>query len=213
MTVEDDPQFERWLDRELGSVVRSVQGPSPRAEQAVYRAPGRPRFISAPGRLVAGIAIAILAIIAGGVLAVAAYSGSPNPAEWAPALVRVVSGCGWEISSEARRVRDPEACERSSESPTPVAASPRAAPRTTPAGPVSLHESAGEQRDTPSSAAASGDPVTSGSPGEDGDGGQSHPPQKGGGAVRPPDGGQNGQQNGQGQGGQDKQSKDGKPRG
>ena len=205
MSLEDDPQFERWLDRELRSVARSVHGPCPRAEQAAYRAQGRRTLVSAQGRLVAGVAIAILAIIAGGVLAVAAYTGSPNPAEWAPAVVRVVSGC-WDVTAEGRRVRDTD-CDRSSESPTPVAASPTATARAKPAGPVSIHDTEGEPGDTPSSAAASGDPVTSTSPTQD-----DQPPPRHSGDGHPAPDGQHGQQNDQGQGGQGKQSKDDRSR-
>jgi hypothetical protein len=182
MSVEDDPQFERWLDRELGSAVRSVRGPCPRAEQAAYRASGRRGVVSAPGRLAAGVALAIVAIIAGGVLAVAAYTGSPNPAEWAPVVVRVVSGCGWDIAPDGRHVRDLDNCvdgrERNSESPAPSPASPAPPPRATPAGPVSLHETEGDPSETANYAAASGEPATDDSSSQ-GDGGHE---------VRPPPG-------------------------
>lgn len=142
--MSEERRFESWLGGELRRVVAGVQAPSPRATQAAYRSVRGASVVSVPGRLVAGVAVAVLAVIAGGALAATAYTGTANPAAWGPAVVRAVSGCKDDTSSDGHRARVPEVCGAGRQRPEDRPAQPPTrlmqTPPPTPTGPVSAHD-------------------------------------------------------------------------
>lgn len=107
-----DGDFERWLEQELRRTVVSVRGPSPRAEQAAYRAGARPRgrpLTARPALLSRGAVVLLAAALTvGGASAVAMGAGSRVPAELARSVAQIVHGCwaegaaGGQTASPAR---------------------------------------------------------------------------------------------------------------
>ena len=84
-------RVEGWLDAELGRLLGSVRGPSPRAAQAGYRARRRrrsPAPAPAAGWAALVAAAAVLAAAGGG--AVTGAIRAPNPIGWGQEVVRAV---------------------------------------------------------------------------------------------------------------------------
>lgn len=106
--------FERWLDAELKRTLGSVQGPSPRAVQAGYRAASRPggqlknrvAALTATGISVFG---AVAFAIGGGAMVATTTTGSANPAVWGQQLEAIVSDQVFERDTSPTLAPDPTA--------------------------------------------------------------------------------------------------------
>lgn len=101
--MESGNGFDQWLEQQLHNEAARASGPSPTPTQAQYHAAylqgglhmsglGKAAaLVSAKGA--AGLAIALLAVGAAGVVTEAAVTGSANPANWGQAVVNQVNQC------------------------------------------------------------------------------------------------------------------------
>lgn len=118
MSQSRGDDFEPWLERELQQAVGSVRGPSPRAEQAAYRAAPLRRARLAV-KSVAAIAAVGLAV-AVGITGVAAMTGSPNPMSIGHRMVEAVTMASQHGSAPPVKAPDaPANGGRSGASPGP----------------------------------------------------------------------------------------------
>jgi len=96
MSLDRGDDFELWLERELQQVVTASRGPSPRAEQAAYRAAPRSRApLAVRSARVTAAVIVVGVTVLGGVTGVAAVTGGPSPAT----LVQAMNTCREHVTA------------------------------------------------------------------------------------------------------------------
>jgi len=106
---EDGFDIDELLERELRRHVVGLRLPSPRADQATYRAvaaPGGKRMpllssltAAASSKAAVGLATAAL-VIGGGSAAAAAVTGSANPSNWGKTVTDAVASCKSKLGDD-----------------------------------------------------------------------------------------------------------------